>query len=72
MQIEQKIELVKAWGFKEITEGVFQRNETAYSSCPTESINEFWMTGSADYIDIYVDKKWTDNFKIDWDLFIKD
>lgn len=74
MNIERKIELVKSWGFEPLTsglhsvEGAYQRKIGATAMNP-EKVDEIWTTQDSDYINIYVDNKFCDDFKIRWSDF---
>lgn len=74
MNIEQKIALVKSWGFLPVTngmyavEGAYVRSDANWKMNP-EKVDEVWTTQDSDWINIYVNNKYHDDFKIRWSDF---
>lgn len=63
MNIQEKTNLVQAWGFRPAGHNLFERNEFA-------GWTEFWSPLKPDYIDFHnEDGFFNHDYKIDWSLF---
>ena len=67
MNIANKIELVKSWGFT-----AFLPNEQTFSRKAPQGFTEWWSIDQPDYIDFEdKDGQFSHNWKIDWSIFTK-
>ena len=66
MTTNQKIEIVKSWGFDNTVGNLYYR--TIYSD---QGYTEQWTAHNPDYIQFIKNGHITEQYKIDWDLFIK-